>query len=168
MRTRTILAVAMSAAFICGCGPSKEELRLSAELKAKEEHAASLTKQLEEAKNELKNAKEHILAVQQKLDVLEQEKREREQIPARFRTQADRLLEEGATLTAMTTQGVKQETFANQLAAVKGPYDLMLASWPSQLDEEIKRSLERAFQAWDYADRTECQRVCHNGQIRTN
>jgi hypothetical protein len=152
MKTRTILVAALSASFLCGCGPSKEELRLSAELKAKDEQAASLTKQLEEARSELTSVKEQLVESQRKLDVFDQEKRQREQIPARFRSQGDRLLEEGAKLQAMTAQGVKRETFANQLAAVKGHYDLMLASWPPQLDKEIRRSLERAFQAWSYAD----------------
>lgn len=152
MKTLTTLAVALSAALICGCGPSKEERHLSAENKAKEAQVASLTKQLEESTSELKSVKEQLVAFQRKLDVFEQEKRQREKIPARFRSQADRLLEEGAKLQAMTTQGVKYETFANQLVSVKGHYDLMLASWPPKLDEEIGRSLERAFQAWSYAD----------------
>ena len=45
-----------------------------------------------------------------------------------LRSQMTRMLEEGATLTAMTEQGVNYADFGQQLAKVKGAYDLATAS----------------------------------------
>ncbi len=123
------------------------------QLVAAKSELKNANEQLVVVKSELKNANEQLAVYQQKQDAFEEEKRQREQISARFRSQADRLIEEGAKLQAMTDQGVKYETFESQLVSVKGPYSLLVESWPAKLDGNIKKSLERAFQAWNYADK---------------
>jgi len=59
------------------------------------------------------------------------------------------MLEEGATLTAMTEQGVNYANFGQQLAKVKGAYDLATASWPSDFSPDAKGKFDKAFEGWN-------------------
>jgi hypothetical protein len=66
-----------------------------------------------------------------------------------FKEQVTRMLEEGATLTSMTKQGVNYSAYSQQLAKVKGAYDLASATWPSDFASEAKPNFEKAFEGWD-------------------
>jgi hypothetical protein len=64
-----------------------------------------------------------------------------------------RLLEEGATLTAMTIQGVTFPQFREQLARAKGAYSLALAAQSPDkgMTPETIEALNLTFTGWDLA-----------------
>jgi hypothetical protein len=66
-----------------------------------------------------------------------------------LKEQLTRMLEEGATLTSMTEQGVNYSDYRQQLAKVKGAYDLASATWESDFAPDAKANFEKAFEGWD-------------------
>lgn len=68
-----------------------------------------------------------------------------------LKEQLTRMLEEGSTLTSMTEQGVNYSDYRQQLAKVKGAYDLASATWSSDFAPDAKTTLEKAFEGWDLA-----------------
>ncbi len=73
--------------------------------------------------------------------------------PDVFTYRLNRLLEEGATLTAMTIQGVAFSEFRLQLARAKGAYSLALSAQPATngIPPEGIDELNKAFTGWDLA-----------------
>ncbi len=63
------------------------------------------------------------------------------------------LLEEGATLNAMTIQGVAFQEYRQQLARAKGAYSVALSatSATSSIPPEVIEELNLAFTGWDLA-----------------
>jgi hypothetical protein len=73
--------------------------------------------------------------------------------PDQFSNRLNRLLEEGATLNAMTIQGVTFPEFRLQLAHAKGAYSLALSaqSGSRSIPPEGITELNLAFTGWDLA-----------------
>ena len=68
-----------------------------------------------------------------------------------LKEQLTRMLEEGTTLMAMTEQGVNYTDYRQQLAEVKGAYDLASATWPPDFASDARENFEKAFEGWDLA-----------------
>lgn len=58
-----------------------------------------------------------------------------------LKEQLTRMLEEGATLTSMTEQGVNYSDYRQQLAKVKGAYDLASVTWETDFAPDAKQIL---------------------------
>ena len=76
---------------------------------------------------------------------------EKPTIPEIFKEQLTRFLEEGSKANAMTEQGVTYSQLQEQVADVKGAYDLAFATWPEDFSPESRQSFERALEAWSLA-----------------
>jgi hypothetical protein len=71
---------------------------------------------------------------------------------AEFTLQLNKLLEDGATLTAMTIQGTTLPEYRMQLAQTKGDYSLALtAQTGNGIPAEVVDELNQAFTAWELA-----------------
>jgi hypothetical protein len=68
-----------------------------------------------------------------------------------FKEQLTRFFEEGTTLTSMTAQGVNYSDYRQQLAKVKGAYELASATWPEGFAPDAKSMFETAFKGWDFS-----------------
>jgi hypothetical protein len=68
-----------------------------------------------------------------------------------FKEQLTRFLEESTKLNAMSEQGVNYNDFKQQLANVKGAYDLANATWPSDFAPGVHQSILKTFDGWDLA-----------------
>jgi len=66
-----------------------------------------------------------------------------------LKEQLTRMLEEGATLTSMTEQGVNYSDYRQQLAKVKGAYDLASVTWETDFAPDAKTNFDKAFEGWD-------------------
>ncbi len=73
----------------------------------------------------------------------------RPKMPDNLKEQMSRVLQEGATLNAMTEQGVNFSDFGDQLAKTRGAYDLALSMWPEEFAQDAKANFDKAFQGWD-------------------
>ncbi len=69
-------------------------------------------------------------------------------IPAKFKTEVKQFLIESDKLNIMTSQGVTNSDFRNQLANVKSDYNQLENSWPSALTTE-KSNFDEALRGWD-------------------
>ncbi len=68
---------------------------------------------------------------------------------ADLRSRLNTILADGATLTAMTAQGITFSDLSQQLAKAKGDYDLALATpSPKSISPETKTALDQAFTGW--------------------
>ncbi len=76
-----------------------------------------------------------------------------EQAPDQLHNRLNRLLEEGATLTAMTIQGCTFAEYRQQLARAKGAYSLALSAGTinHEIGPENITELNLAFTGWDLA-----------------
>jgi hypothetical protein len=61
------------------------------------------------------------------------------------------LLEKGALLDTMTSQGVSYINFQQQLAEFKGTYAFASADWPTDFAADAKEQFDRAIVGWDLA-----------------
>ena len=66
-----------------------------------------------------------------------------------LKSQVLKVLDEGATLTAMTEQGVNYSDFGNQLAKTRGAYNLALSMWADDFAPEARINFDKAFEGWD-------------------
>ncbi len=66
-----------------------------------------------------------------------------------LRQQFTRIVEEGTKLNSMTEQGVNYGDFNDQLAEVRGAYDLAVAEWPAGFAPKAKLDLAQAFKGWE-------------------
>lgn len=68
-----------------------------------------------------------------------------------FKEQITSFLEEGTKLSQMTEQGLSYRDFQQQLANVKGPYDLASAMWPPGFAPGAQDAIDHALEGWSLA-----------------
>jgi hypothetical protein len=68
--------------------------------------------------------------------------------PREFQGRLDHFIDDASRLSALTSQGVNNEKFGDQLATVRADFDLLTKAWPSGYKPRAKQEFERALQGW--------------------
>lgn len=70
------------------------------------------------------------------------------QPPAAVRPNLEKFIEAGSRLNSLTSQGVSNYSFGEQLATTAAPFDLLAPSWPSGYQPAAKGEFESALRGW--------------------
>jgi hypothetical protein len=68
--------------------------------------------------------------------------------PGEFRERLDHFIDDASRLSALTSQGVNNEKFGDQLATVRADFDLLDKAWPISYKLRAKHEFELAMQGW--------------------
>src|SRR2546421_11356878 len=68
--------------------------------------------------------------------------------PREFHARLDHFIDDASRLLALTSQGVNNEKFGDQLATVRADFDLLTKTWPSGYKPGVMREFELAMQGW--------------------
>lgn len=68
--------------------------------------------------------------------------------PREFQARLDHLINDASRLMALTSQGVNNEKFGDQLATVRADFDLLTNAWPSGYKPRARQEFELAMQGW--------------------
>lgn len=68
--------------------------------------------------------------------------------PREFLGRLDHFINDASRLSALTSQGVNNEKFGDQLATVRADFDLLAKAWPSSYKPRAKKEFDLAMQGW--------------------
>ncbi len=70
-------------------------------------------------------------------------------IPTAFKNEVTKLLEDGIKADGMTSEGVNYVSFSDQIATVRGEFNLTDALWPSSINQDSREEMRKALDGWE-------------------